>query len=265
MSKSKETQNYKKNNKDHGKKDETIPAQEQNTQNGELLKNFDYNSITNFFVKRIDEIILDEIEKSEEGSGNDSNIEKTGKDGCKKKVKKLKRSESIGNLLIILSVLFAIIPLFEIDILKKYTLCIAFIFYVVSFLVILRKKSNLPKDFNIGSKFLYDKLDKNEVDFLKHENIYDELIVYLENGLEDVEKYVLGIIGIFVTLYTLYNSLPFFCSKLDAASYAMLVLGLAIIGFINSFKSYERTLFLNLLQHIKVEGIMGINRNKKPR
>ena len=58
----KETRGCEKNNFGHNEHDETMPNQNDEDSKGELPENFDYNSITNFFVGRINKIIISDMD-----------------------------------------------------------------------------------------------------------------------------------------------------------------------------------------------------------
>lgn len=264
MCKDNETHNCENNNTDHSGKDSTSPDQEQNTQKGELPENFDYNSITNFFVGKINKIILDGTNKEGdkiENKEGDPLITKPNDSNCKfindidYLLSKDKTRKIIGNISFILAIALAIIPMINCDAAKKYAFLTSLIIYGILFFGMYRLDYKLQNNVKINFSHIFDKLSYEQRKFLAQEKINDELIDYLRQGLSDIEKYVLGIIGAIFSLISFYSGLEFFENAFGVFSYSMMIIGFAILGIAYYSKSYNRTMFLNLLEHIKIDKI----------
>lgn len=183
-----------------------------------LPYNLDYNSITRFFVEELD----------------------------------ISRHYPIlDTLLIVITVIMGILPLMDYEFIKDQISTVSVILYIYLIGMFIYIFIGRNRGGKVDSSTLYSKLKKEQIIFLKDESILDDLIEYLRDSDKNIEKYMISIIGFSVPLYKLYSRLSFIEDNFFLISYILVIVGFAILVIDFHTYSYERLVFLNLLQHIK--------------
>lgn len=176
-----------------------------------------------------------------------------------------KHSKCYGTILIGLSTILFLIPIFNDEFLNKYK----WIVLVAAIIVLILSRINNSS--SSGDKYDYEKIYKSFIEdnknekakrILDNEQILNNLMKYLKNGDKFITSASIGLLGMYFQIYNLYSKLEYFCDEWNKFAYILSMLAIFVLGFALLCESSEKLTLLGIFQHVKNTGKLGYDVNK---
>ena len=145
-----------------------------------------------------------------------------------------KHSKCYGTILICLSTILFLIPIFNDELLNKYK----WIFFVATIIVLIFSRINNSS--SSGDKYDYEKIYKSFIEdnknekakrILDNEQILNNLMKYLKKGDKFITSASIGLLGMYFQIYNLYSKLEYFCDEWNKFAYILSMLAIFVLGF----------------------------------
>lgn len=176
-----------------------------------------------------------------------------------------KHSKCYGTILIGLSTILFLIPIFNDEFLNKYKWIVLVAAMIVLLLSIINNSSSS------WDKHDYDKIYKSFIEnnrnekakrILDNEQILNNLMKYLKKGDKFITSASIGLLGMYFQIYNLYSKLGYFTDECNKFIYILLMLVIFVLGFALLCESIEKLTLLGIFQHVKNTGKLGYDVNK---